>query len=148
MKSIEKSTTIKSILSINKPCQFPELFANVLYAEGLGRFANRGIGYGSAVLDHVKERGATSTAIRCIVGPITGRESVCKGELAKVIKWTAVIFDKPRRELRARRTERLGIQRVGRRLLGGQIFDRDKAGSRRERGNSELDVVSSRYSDG
>ena len=82
MKGIEKSTSIKSFLSINKPCQSPEL-AIVLYDDVLRR--NRCSGHSLAVLDHVKETDVTT--IWRIVGPITGHKSVCIGERAKIDKW-------------------------------------------------------------
>ena len=144
MKGIEKLTSIKSFLSINKPCQFPELFANVLYDEGLRRLASRGSGHSLAVLDQVNENDVT--AVWLIDAPITGRQSACIGERAKVDNLT-VSFDYPCRVLTANRSERVGIQILGHGLVVGQIFDLDKAGSRGVRGSCDCDLVSSRYSD-
>ena len=77
--------TMKSFLSINKPCQLPELLASGRYGDGLGRIANRGISHSLAILDPVNDQGVT--AIRRIGGPITGCDSVCICERAKVETW-------------------------------------------------------------
>ena len=141
MKGIEKSTSIKSFLSINKPCQSPEL-AIVLYDDVLRR--NRCSGHSLAVLDHVKETDVTT--IWRIVGPITGHKSVCIGERAKVEKLTGGVIDEPRPILMAKRF-RPGSQSLGHLLVIGQIFDHDFGESRGEQGDGDSDAVASRYSD-
>ena len=131
--------TTKSFLSINKPCQCPESVI-VLYGDVLGR--NRCSDHSLAVLDNVNE--TDITAIRRIVGPITGRESVCIGERAKVEKLTDGVIDEPHPVLTAKRY-RPGSQSLLRCLVIGQIFDCDIGGSR-EQGDSDSDAVASRYS--
>ena len=141
MKGIEVIDKHQSFLSINKPCQSPEL-ATVRYDDILGR--NRCSGHSLAVLDHVNETDVT--AIRRIVGPITGRESACIGERAKVEKWTSGVIDEPQPVLTAK-SYRPGSQSLVHLLVIGQIFDRDIGGSRGEQGDGDSDAVASRYSD-
>ena len=86
VRGIEKSTIIKSFLSINKPCQFLKLRASILDCKGRGTSGSRGIGQSLAVADHVNETDITAI-VRRIELPITERQSACIGERAKVEKW-------------------------------------------------------------